>query len=58
MAVVALPENRTVLALERTYRDGIKMIFDPTEEELEIGRSSDLWRLWNSDRTVMLDSVI
>ncbi|HSS48913.1 MAG TPA: hypothetical protein VLX28_08200 [Thermoanaerobaculia bacterium] len=58
VAVVATPTGRRVLALERTYRDGIHVLLDPTEEEIEIARSGDLWKLWNLDRTMYLSSVI
>ncbi|HEX3554569.1 MAG TPA: hypothetical protein VIA62_15205 [Thermoanaerobaculia bacterium] len=47
VAVVATPAGRRVLALERTYRDGIHVLLDPTEEEIEIARSGDLWKLWS-----------
>ncbi len=40
------------------WREGIKVIFDPTDKELEIARSDDLWELWNSKRAALLYSVI
>lgn len=55
--VVVLHDGRRLLAVERTYRDGICILFDPTEEEIETARSGDLWQLWNSDRMKFLDSV-
>lgn len=57
VAVVVLPDGRRLLAIERTYREGIGIIFDPTENELETARDGDLWKLWNSDRTRLLASI-
>ncbi len=50
VAVVDLPEDRRVLAVERTYREGVCLILDPTPEEIAIAHEGDLWKLWNSDR--------
>jgi hypothetical protein len=58
VAVVATPAGRRVLAMERTYRDGIHVLLDPTEEEIELARSGDLWKLWNLERSTYLSSVI
>ena len=58
VAVIATSGGRRVLVLERTYREGITVLLDPTDEELETARSGDLWKLWNSDRTTDLSSVI
>lgn len=58
VAIVALPPGRSLLALERTYREGIRIILDPTPEELEIARSGDPWQLWSSDRSRLLHSVV
>ena len=55
--VVELADGRRLLAIERTYREGLCILFDPTDEEIEIARSGDLWQLWNSDRPAMLSSV-
>ena len=44
--------------MERTYRDGIHVLLNPTEEEVETARSGDLWKLWNAGRTEYLSSVI
>ena len=51
VAIVATPAGRRVLAMERTYRGGIHVLLDPTEEDLETARSGDLWKLWNLART-------
>jgi hypothetical protein len=58
VAVFALPSGRQVIAIERTYRDGIRVVIDPTPEELEIARNGDLWRLWNSERSALLMSIV
>jgi hypothetical protein len=58
VAVVATFAGRRVLVLERTYREGIHVLLDPTEEEMETARSGDLWTLWNLDRATYLSSVI
>ena len=57
VAVVGLPDGRRLLAIERTYREGIGIITDPTEEELRVAREGDLWQLWNSDRRRLLHSI-
>ncbi|NJL26409.1 MAG: hypothetical protein HC897_00350 [Thermoanaerobaculia bacterium] len=53
VAVVPLPDGRRLLAVERTYREGVRLIYDPTEEELEIARAGNIWDLWNSGRGEM-----
>ena len=58
VAVLATPAGHRVLAMERTYRQGIHVLLDPTEEEIEMARSGDLWKLWNSGRAEYLSSVI
>ena len=44
--------------LERTYREGVVYILDPSEEEIDIVREGDLWKLWNSDRRVLLAGIV
>lgn len=58
VAVVGLSGGRQMLAVERTYREGIRVILDPTPEDLEIARSGDLWQLWSSDRAALLHSAV
>ena len=58
VAVLALPEGRQVLFVERTYRPGIGAILDPTPEEIETARSGSLWDLWNSERSSLLVSAV
>lgn len=57
VAVFTLSSGRQVIAIERTYRDGIHVVIDPTPEELEIARTGDLWKLWNSERSALLMSI-
>jgi len=57
-AVVTAPAGRRVLALERTYREGIVVLLDPSDEEVEEARNGNLWTLWNAKRAQNLSSVI
>ncbi len=57
-AVIALPAGRQILAIERTYREGLCIILDPTPEELETAGNGNLWDLWNSDRARDLFSIV
>ena len=57
-AVIALPAGRQILAIERTYREGLCVILDPTPEELETARTGNLWDLWSSDRARSLFSIV
>ncbi|HEV7503522.1 MAG TPA: hypothetical protein VGS07_01285 [Thermoanaerobaculia bacterium] len=52
--VLVLPTGRQVLFVERTYRDGTGVLFDPTPEEVEIARNGNLWSLWNDKRVRLL----
>ena len=54
---VDLPEGRRMLAVERTYREGVCIILDPTPEELSVAREGDLWKLWNSERAQDLYAI-
>ena len=42
----------------RTYREGVIYTLDPSEEEIEIAREGDLWKLWNSDRGILLAGIV
>ena len=57
-AVAQLPGGRTLLAVERTYREGIRIIVDPAPEEIETARSGELWNLWNSTRSKLLYGAV
>jgi hypothetical protein len=58
MALLRRPDGRRLLLLERTYREGVVYILDPSEEELEVAQEGDLWKLWNSDRGVLLGGIV
>ncbi len=49
-ALMMFGDGRRVIVVERTYREGIVALIDPTEEEISIFRHGDLWKIWNSDR--------
>ena len=59
MSAVALrvSDGRRLILVERTYREGLSLLLEPTDEEIEIIRSGDLLELWNSDRAVPLDDI-
>jgi hypothetical protein len=42
--------GQRLIVVERTYREGIVALVDPTEEEVAMLRQGDLWKIWNSDR--------
>jgi len=46
--------GRQILIIERVYRNGTEILLDPTPEEVEIARSGDLWKIWNSGRPRLL----
>ena len=56
VSALVLPGGRQILIIERVYRDGTGILFDPTPEELEIARGGDLWQIWNSERRSLLAS--
>ena len=58
VAVLRLPGGRQVLVIERRYRGGIGVLLDPTPEEVEVARNDNLWQIWNSERTLLLDSAV
>jgi hypothetical protein len=47
--LLRLSDGRQLLLAERTYRDGTKVLVEPTEEELQAARR-DAWAAWNSER--------
>jgi hypothetical protein len=54
VTILVLPTGRQLLFVERTYRDGTRVLLDPTPEDIEIARSGNLWSLWNEERTRLL----
>lgn len=49
-ALLIFGSERRLIVVERTYREGIVALTDPTEEEVSILRHGDLWKIWNSGR--------
>jgi hypothetical protein len=47
--LLRLSDGRQLLLAERTYREGTKVLVEPTEEELRAARR-DPWAAWNSER--------
>lgn len=58
VAILSLPVGRQMLLIERTYRDGIGVLLNPTPEDLDVARTGDLWQLWNSERRLLLASAL
>lgn len=57
-ALLEVGHGRRVLVIERTYREGIKVLLDPSAEELETARSLRLCDLWGSERSRLLYGAI
>ena len=51
-------DDRRVLALQRTYRDEIHVLLDPTQEEMDTAQSGNLWKVWNTERPEYLASIV
>lgn len=49
-AFIAFGNERRLIIVERTYREGMVALLDPTEEEVRIFHEGDLWTIWNSDK--------
>lgn len=56
-ALLRRPDGRRLLLLERTYRDGVVYLLDPSDDEIELARHGDLWTLWNSEHGVLLGGI-
>jgi hypothetical protein len=56
--LVGLSGDRRLLLVERTDREGIKVLLDPTATELAAAREGHLWDLWNADRAELLAGAI
>jgi hypothetical protein len=55
-ARVRLGDGRQLLLMERSYRPGLHLMFEPTDEELDAARR-DAWTAWSSDRSKILDGL-
>jgi hypothetical protein len=58
MGILALPNGRRMIVIERTYRDGIHVILDPTQDELAVARDGNLHQLFSSERGSFLASAL
>ena len=58
VALVAMTRDLKILIAERTYRDGVCCIVEPTSEEIQSAESGDPWKIWNSERAVPMSSVV
>ena len=56
--VLRFVAGRQVLAVERTYRFGVKVIPDPSAADVDTVASGDLRELWNSERAECVDFVV
>lgn len=54
---VELRDGRQLILLERSYREGLHYLPNPTAEEMEIAASGDPWSLWNSRRSRFLGGL-
>lgn len=57
-ALLVLSDGSRLIVVERTYRDGIKVLRGPTDAECAAGDAGRLWDLWNADRSVWLAGAI
>ena len=54
---VELQDGGQLILLERSYREGLHYLPDPTDEEIEIAQSGEPWTLWNSERSRFLTGI-
>jgi len=57
-ALITFPDGRRLIVLERTYREGIRMIQAPTDEEISRMKGTHVWELWGSDRAEIVDGAV
>lgn len=57
-ALLGLSDGSRLIVVERTYREGIKVLRDPTDAECAAADAGRLWDLWNADRAVWLAGAI
>lgn len=57
-ALIRIAGGGRVFVIERTYREGLRVMMNPTPEDLETIRSGDLWSLWNSGRLRWLAGAV
>ena len=57
-AALRQTDGSVFVLVERTYREGLSLLEDVSEDELRILEGGDLWELWNSDRATWLGGVV
>jgi hypothetical protein len=57
VALLVLPTGRQLLLAEQTYREGAKVLLDPTSDEVETARTGSLRQIWSSERSLYLYSA-
>ena len=57
-ALITFPDGGRLIVLERTYREGIRVIQAPTEGEISRMEGTQLWDLWSSDRAEIVDGSV
>jgi len=57
-AIITFPDGRRLMVLERTYREGIRAIPEPTDQEISRIKGSQVWDLWNSGRSEIADGAV
>jgi len=57
-ALITFPDGRRLIVLERTYREGIRVIHTPHDAEISRMTGMQLWDLWNSDRAENIDGAV
>jgi hypothetical protein len=57
-ALLRAAGGRRIFVIERTHREGLRVLVDPEPGDLETIRNGDLWSLWNSGRLSWLGGAI
>jgi hypothetical protein len=57
-ALITFPDGRRLIILERTYREGIRVIPTPNDADISRMKGMQLWDLWNSDRAENIDGAV
>jgi len=55
-ALVQLRDGTRLLLSERTYREGTKVLAEPSAQELQAARR-DPWAAWNSERREQIAGI-
>lgn len=57
-ALLQFGAGRRLVVVERTYREGLHVLLDPTPEDLRAGKEGRLWDLWNAERAQFLTGTV